>query len=598
MTGKVLNIDQVISKDDLGCRIADFWTTWRSLRQSAEADWEEIRKYVYATDTTTTTNAKLPWKNKTTVPKLCNIRDNLFANYMAVLFPKRKWLDWEAGDRKSNGKAKREAILSYMSWMIQQARFKTEISKCVEWVDERQNLLGSTSVPTVKAGYVGPTVRRISPLDIVFNPIAPSFLESPKIVRSLVSMGEVKKILEAETHDENREANEELFKYLQDIRATVRNNPAADLQVQDAYLQVDGFSSYRAYMESEYVEILTFYGDLWNRENGEFLQNHKIMVVDRHKVIQKKPNPSYFGFPPIFHVAWRSRQDNLWGMSPLANLVGLQYRLDHIENLKADVFDLITFPPLVVTGYVEDFEWGPMVKIHVGDEGKVEMLAPPFNVLTANIEIEYITRMMEELAGSPKEAMGFRTPGEKTAYEVTRLENAASRIFQTKILVFEELVEWIMNAGLELSRRNLSGVLQVPGFDDQFKIQVFSSLTPADLVGVGRVRPLAARHFAEKAELIQNLNSFYMSGPGQDPEIRQHFSSIKIAEMVEDLLDWGDYELLTPFVRLSEQADAARLSNVLQENVEMEAQTPKGIAPDDHDPSVDFVPEVPPQEPA
>ena len=35
---------------------------------------------------------------------------------------------------------------------------------------------------------------------------------------------------------------------------------------------------------------------------------------------------------------------------------------------------------------------------------------------------------MEEMAGAPKEAMGFRSPGEKTAYEVQRMENAASQV--------------------------------------------------------------------------------------------------------------------------------------------------------------------------
>jgi hypothetical protein len=34
--------------------------------------------------------------------------------------------------------------------------------------------------------------------------------------------------------------------------------------------------------------------------------------------------------------------------------------------------------------------------------------------------------LMEEMAGAPKEAMGFRSPGEKTKYEVQRLESAAS----------------------------------------------------------------------------------------------------------------------------------------------------------------------------
>ena len=39
--------------------------------------------------------------------------------------------------------------------------------------------------------------------------------------------------------------------------------------------------------------------------------------------------------------------------------------------MHADVFDLITFPPLKIKGYVEDFEWGPFARIYVGEEGDV-----------------------------------------------------------------------------------------------------------------------------------------------------------------------------------------------------------------------------------
>jgi len=84
---------------------------------------EEVRRYVYATDTTQTSNANLPWKNKTTIPKLCQIRDNLFANYIATLFPKRKWLVWEADNLDSNDVAKRDAIVNYMTWAIEQPTF-------------------------------------------------------------------------------------------------------------------------------------------------------------------------------------------------------------------------------------------------------------------------------------------------------------------------------------------------------------------------------------------------------------------------------------------------------------------------------------------
>lgn len=593
MAGRVLNIEDVIVPDQLGTSIANTYMEWNTRRQNKVNSWQEVREYVYATDTSQTSNSDLPWKNKTTIPKLCQIRDNLYANYMATMFPKRKWLQWVANDDESNSRNKREAVINYMTNVIEQPQFKEEISKCVmdyidygnsiatvEWVDETQELEERTQV-----GYVGPMPRRISPLDIVFNPIASSFTTAPKIVKSIVSLGEVKEILERLSTDENLDAMKALWDYLKGYRSDVKGY-TGDLKVQDDYLQMDGFDSFQAYLCSDYSEILTFYGDIYDYETDTYLRNHVITVVDRHKVIDKRPNPSYFGTAPIYHVGWRRRQDNLWAMGPLDNLIGMQYRLDHIENLKADLFDLTAFPPLKITGYVEDFNWGPFEKIHVSDEGNVEILSPDVQALNANVEIQSLQALMEEMAGAPKEALGFRSPGEKTAYEVQRLENAASRIFQSKIAQFEELfLEPLLNALLELARRKV-GTTSVRVFDNELKFNSFIELTSADLAGNGRIRPMAARHFAEQAQMIQNLNSFYSSAIGADPEIKAHISTVKMASLMEDLLGIADYEVIQPYVRLAEQQDAQRIAQSGQEQTMMEAQTASGLSEDDVDPEL------------
>ena len=590
MPGKTLNLVDVLSPDNLGCAIAKRQQEWRTFRTNWENECIEIRNYIFATDTSKTSNSKLPWKNKTTIPKLCQIRDNLIANYMAAIFPKRKWMYWEGDNKDDNALAKRNAIVNYMAWATQQPGFKNTVASLIadyvdsgnvfagaEWIDETQVLPDKTQV-----GYVGPSAKRYSPFDVVMNPIAPDFTRAPKIIRSMITMGEVKQILESESTPENKEMYEKLWDYLQGLRNTAGQLGQGDLRAEDQFMSVDGFHSYRAYLESDYCELLTFYGDIWDRDRGIFLKNHVICVVDRHKVILNKPNPSFFGYPPIFHASWRKRQDNLWGMAPLANLVGLQYRIDHIENMKADCFDLITFPPLKIKGYVNDFEWGPFARIHVGDDGDVEMLTPPFQVLQANQEIATLAALMEEMAGSPKEAMGFRTPGEKTAFEVQRLENAASRIFMHRIAQFEEqILEPLLNAMLELARRNLSRATTIPVFDPELDITVFETLSVADITGSGKLRPVAARHFTEQAELIQNLNNFYSSGMAKDPAVMVHISGRATAGIVEEVLNLKDYGFVQTNVRLAEEADSRREAQAHTEATQMEAMTPSGLTPDD-----------------
>ena len=590
MTGRVLELKDILAEDHLGSYIAEKWCIWNTARREVLDRQDEIRRYIFATDTTKTTNSKLPWKNKTTVPKLCQIRDNLYANYLATLFPKRKWLVWEGDTEADSDVQKKEAIEAYVSWTLDNRQFKSEMSKCVldyidcgnafatvEWIDQSRYVDETETKRQV--GYVGPALRRISPLDIVFNPAAPTFESSPKILRSWVTLGEAKEFIERETGD--KDEAEALYAYLRGVRESVQGLTVDGNDI-DEYYQVDGFDSFIHYLNGDFAELLTFYGDYYDYENDEFYKNCIVTVADRHKVLVKKPNPSYFSYPPIFHVGWRPRQDNLWAMGPLENLVGMQYRIDHIENLKADVFDLITFPPLKIKGNVDDFTWGPFEHIYVGDEGDVEMLAPPFQVLQANVEIQHLEQQMEEMAGAPKEAMGFRTPGEKTKYEVQRLENAASRINQSKINQFEEdFVEPLLNAKLEFGRRLMPTSQIVKIFDNEFKIQSFVALTPDDITGSGRVKPIAARHFAERAEKVQNLNAFFMSAVGQDPEIKIHFSSLRLAELFEELLDISSDNVVMPYIRLSEQADAQKQSQAMQEQTNMELLTPDGLSEDD-----------------
>lgn len=589
MTGKVLDICEILDEDYLAKRITERWMEWDMLRNNKKADWEEIRRYVYATDTSSTSNSSLPWKNKTTIPKLCQIRDNLYANYTATLFPQRKNLIWEANNRDDNQVQKKESIINYMAWVSEQPFFKSEMDKVildyidfgncfvtVEWLDQRV----ATDDGRTQAGYVGPAIRRISPLDIVFNPTAESFESSPKIIRSIINIGELKELLNRMSNDENREMYEKLWTYLKDIRYNATNFQG-DLTERDRLYQVDGFTSFRDYLKSDYCEILTFYGDMYDPENDVFLKNHVITVVDRHKVVGKRPNPSFFGYPPIFHAPWRKKQDNLWGMGPLDNLVGMQYRLDHIENMKADIVDLVTFPVQKVKGFVEDFTWQPGEKIFVSEEGDVELVTPDINPLNANFELDRLERLMEEMAGAPREAMGFRTPGEKTKYEVQRMENASSRLYQNKIRQFEEqVVERFYNAMLEMARRNMSGSNTIRIFDDELKIATFQELTVEDITGVGRIKPVAARHFAEQAQLVQDLTSLSQSNLW--PTVMQHFSSVKLAKILEEIFNLKEYEIVLPYVGISEQAEAQKYANVLQKQVVSEINTPSGMG-DDYD---------------
>ena len=591
MAGKTVDIDQIIDgKEAFAEAIATQYTEWEMLRRSWVDEKKELRNYIFATDTTKTTNSKLPWKNSTTIPKICQIRDNLHANYMAALFPNDDWLNWEAEDREGANGEKRNVIESYMKNKTRVAQFRRVVSQLVldyidygncfssiEYFDEtRIDPITNEEYP----GFVGPKPIRISPYDIVFNPLAPDFDSAPKIIRSIKSIGELKVELE-----ENPEKG-----YLNDVLDVMINNRAkvqaisSNDMAKSEGLQIDGFSSIHHYYSSNYVELLEFVGDIYDQTEGKLYKDHIITVADRTHIIRKIPNPTWRK-STIRHVGWRIRPDNLYAMGPLDNLVGMQYRIDHLENLKADVFDLIAHPVMKIKGFVEEFDYGPGERIFVGDDGDVEFMHPDASALAADNQIDRLEQKMEELAGAPKQAMGMRTPGEKTAFEVQSLQNAAGRIFQNKISYFEQMfLEPLLNDMLETARRNMNGKDIVKSIDNDLGVQIFQDITRDDLLAKGRIYPMGARHFAAKANMIQNLTQLSSSPLGQDPSISVHISGKKMAKLIEELLDLEKFNLVQDNIRVFEQQETQQLINSAQGQVDEQAAMSgqlEGIPADD-----------------
>lgn len=567
MAGNTLDMKLIISPDNIAMAIADKWRLWNQQRVGKLEEWKELRNYLFATDTRSTSNSKLPWKNSTTVPKLTQIRDNLHANYMAALFPQNKWMKWIADDKSSNNKTKREIIQAYMENKVQQSDFEITMSKlildyidygnCFATVDYETNyteLENGEFIP----GYIGPKVVRISPYDIVFNPVASDFKKTPKIIRSIMTMGEAKRMVD---EDPNKEYMNKIFEKMVGNRNAIQGYSDSDLHKNDGFV-VDGFGSIREYYNSNYVEILTFYGDIYDQITNTLLKNRIIKVVDRSYILNDVPNPSWLGTSPIFHVGWRERPDNLYAMGPLDNLVGLQYRMDHLENLKADVFDQIAFPILKIRGDVEDFDFQPGARIYIGDEGDVGYLVPDATALNADNQIAIIENRMEQMAGAPREAMGIRTPGEKTAFEISSLQNAAGRIFQNKTQHFERIfVEPILNAMLEAGRRNMDASDIIRVFDDALGITVFETVTKEDITAKGKIIPMGARHFAERAQRVQNLQQLWQL-KAADPSVAAHMSGKEFARIMAEEL--GEKALFGENISVYETYETQKVAQEVQ----------------------------------
>jgi len=579
MAGKVAELQGYLTPDALASQLTQLYDNWKMQRKPIEAEWLELRNYLFATDTTTTSNSALPWKNKTTVPKLTQIRDNLHANYMDALFPNDNWLRWEGYDQSAVTQKKRRAIESYMKNKLRQSGFREMVSQALYDYIDYGNAFGEAIFVNDKkvdpitgeeiTVYIGPKALRVSPYDIVFNPTAVSFAESPKFTRYVKGVGELLKDIRTRP---DLQYNESVFQKIVDVRRSISAFRMEDVNKATGYM-IDGFGTLQEYYQSGLVEILEFEGDVYNDLTGELSEGQIVTIVDRTHILRQIPNPSWIGKDTKVHCGWRDRPDNLYAMGPLDNLVGMQYRIDHLENLKADAMDLLVQPPLKIVGDVDPFTWGPFETIHVPEDGDVVPLTNNLGAVAGvNNEIASLLMLMEEMAGAPKEAMGIRSPGEKTAFEVQQLQNAAGRIFQHKTLKFEAFVERLLNSMLEVARRNMDQADLIRVIDNDLGVVQFMSITKEDITSSGKLRPVGARHYANRAQLMQNLNGVFSSPVGQ--MISPHVSSKRLAQLIEDFMGFEQYDFIQDNVAVFEAAETQKIMGEVQNQAAVEQAVP------------------------
>jgi hypothetical protein len=578
-SNKVLELSASLMKDDKAAAISFYWEEWDNQRNKIKKQWAETKSYIFATDTSTTANRTLPWSNSTTTPKLCQIRDNLHSNYISALFPNDKWLQWNAYTKEDAAKQKAKTITGYMENKTREGGFRTRISRLLLDYIDYGNAFAMASFESrynidedgaYIPAFIGPTAERISPEDIVFNPLASSFYNSPKIVRSVKTIGELIRL--SETHPDHAFWADVVRRRL-DMRAKFGAYKAEDWSKAQQY-SIDGFGNLYEYYMSNYVEILEFYGDMHVEGSDEVEPNRMITVVDRCKEVRNVPINTYSGRTPIYHAGWRLRPDNLWAMGPLDNLVGMQYRIDHLENLKADAMDLAVWPPLKIKGEVEQFVWGPGTEIHVDENGDVEEVMKNLGgIIAADQQIQILEDKMELYAGAPREAMGIRTPGEKTATEFQSLMTAAGRIFQEKVTNFEiDLLEPLLNGMLEQAVRNFDEVDIIRTIDTDLGVTQFKEITKDDLTAKGIIRPVGARHFAQKSQELQNLLGVAASPLWQT--ILPHTSGKGVTQFIEDVLSISAYQMFRPNVAVMEARETQSLAGQAEEDMMTEAMGP------------------------
>jgi hypothetical protein len=551
----------VVQRDQIAQVIVTNWTNWSQQQQQYLQRGADARKYVTAPNTTYTEVGQLPWRNKTVVPKLTQILDNLSAYYMAALMPNDEWMIFQGASAED--KRKQNTVERYMRVKLEASGFGKILERLVidwiiygnawakvDWVREtaRDPIDGEPIVV-----YEGPKLRRISPNFIVVNHRADNIDTTPVITREITNIADV--LAHNETNAEPLYEPGALQNIV-DLRGSMRAD-WVDFFTNEG-LQIDGFHSWDDYIDQQAVELLRYYGDTYNPETGEVQRNRMVVIADRSWILMNVENPAYSGLKPIAHSGWRTTPDNFYGQGPLDMLIGMQYRVDHLENLKADAYDQHVLPPIKITGNtVEDFEFGPGQKIYVGDDGDVEFMRPDLSMLTADNQVALYHAYMELFAGSPKESAGFRTPGEKTAFEVDVLQQGADRVFLHKVNKFETFISRVLNLMYEMMIRNVSDADVARTFkNDPKALEDLSQITVDDVIARGTMIPVGAKHFAKRNKRVQELNNFRAIKREDPDEVGIHISGLKIAEILEEELGLVRDNIVEQNVGLRERFEA------------------------------------------
>lgn len=572
--------------DQSAMKIGEMYTTFNDQRTTALAMGQEIRNYVYATDINDTNSGNLDSKNRTHIPKLTELSDTLQSNYWETIFGEIKFFKFngvEADDR-----AKSKKVEAWIRVKLESKKFRQtvgreliadfviygncfiEVDYIVELDDKNEEI------------FKGIVLRRISPLSIVFDADADSFGNTPKIRRKLIHLADLAGLpVKFPNAGYNKDAIDKAIAR----RQTAIRDDWVDM-IQDQNLTVDGFDSFDDYFKQDYIEVLTYKGDMYNSDTGKVQKHRVIEVIDRLHIIRDETNPSPTGMSGIHHIKWRTRTDNLWGMGPLDNLAGMQYRVNKIENLKADVIDVIGHPITIHIGGESLEELGdiyiPGEIIDLPEGEDIRFESPDANILqVADSHMSLYFSLMEDFAGAPPEERGIRTPGEKTAAEINMLDSKGSKLFRDKSRIFETGLEGALKEAFELTLDNFDGNDYIEIFDDLEGKEILETLSLDSIKARGDFTAMGSKHWDIKNRRKSELTALFGAGGIlQDPKYSAHVNSWESVKALEDIYQLTDTKIFERYRGVKDevetqaiaQAESEELAKAQQEETGQEAE--------------------------
>jgi len=550
--------------------VTRLWTEWDAARDPAISKWREVEAYRYATDTASLPNAAGAFTHSTHTPVVSSIAQDLEAIILQVVLPHDDWFTFEPMDSKAARKEQRKTIVSYLKNRHALNGYKDEVAKLrsdfVTYGNCFSQVFHMNDSREDKSGYVGPKMKRISPYDIAFDPTGTDFESAPKVIREIVTLGEL--LRRGQKGDFDLETVEKLLKH----RGNYAPSDAGE-EKNEQYVPL-GFGTYQQYIQSGFIELLWFYGDVYDSQNIELHESQIVVTADATDTLLEDVIKTSSGKPHIFQSVWEKLPDNLWGMGPLENIIGLNYQINHRENSKSEGLDRTIYPDKVYIGDVEemyDDETGQVTYL-APEGGNVTDLSINTQFLNADLHIDRLTHSARSAARLPSDLTGFRSQGEKTLGEVTALTDGGMRGFVDKAGDLERSsLEKHLKAEIELAYDNFGSSFKVPNQSEGGFIEMLS-VTKEDLAVNGVLIPKGAKRFARKNQILTSLTQLSATPLAQ--LALQHISGKAAANLMAELLEVQDTGLFEEFAAIVEQGEAQQVMNQLEQSNAMQAAQP------------------------
>ena len=565
------------NKDALAGDIAGYWEEWNSSRTTAMALWAEIDNYLLATDTSMLEGGD-NFDHKTHLPILSELHEDLLAIVYSTMFPHEDWLGWKGFEINAITKQLRGKLQSYIKQCHALSGFNIQMRKVIDDLVRYGNCFAQAYYKNdttdtdegYVSGYSGAAIKRISPFDIVFNPTATDFEKTPKIIRSLVSVGELLEFLEGISDEDKVITPEEVQSLLK--RRTGGFRDSAERYKEKQYIP-QGFGSLDEYYSSGYVELLWFYGDILDEVETKVYKKRCIVIVDKDTVVLDKQEIK----SSVFKGGWTARPDNLWSQGPLDKVVGINYMINHRENGKNDAIDKFIYPDRSYVGDVEEIydEVTGHTKYIMPEGGSVSDIRPDSTVLTFDNQIMMHRDLARTSARLPQQLAGFRTAGEKTATEVQSLNDGAFRGFINKVSqVEEDLLEPLIQAEMRIAKDNFSSIIKVLEEDEE-GILLTTSITEEDLSANGKLLPMGSRRFSRQLQQLQGLTQLTNTNISQ--MVAPHINTYNLAKTVESLYGFDKYAFIKKFAAVDENLEMQEKQMVAEQEMVKTSSEPTSL---------------------